>query len=477
MLFNSFAYALFLPTVYLLYWALQERPLRFQNGLLLAANYVFYGWWDYRFLLLLFANCIVDYLTALWLERETSPRGRRFVLLVSLVANLGVLGFFKYYGFFLDSFVRLLQLFGLQPNVHVLRVILPVGVSFYTFQSLSYTIDVYRRRLRPTRDLLAFLTFHSFFPQLVAGPIERAADLLPQVLRRRTFDVEEAKDGVRQMLWGLFKKVVIADRLGVHVDHVFRSYASLGGLDLLAGTFFFAIQIYCDFSGYTDIAIGTARLFGFRLTRNFAYPYFSRNMAEFWHRWHITLSTWFRDYVYIPLGGNRGTKWFAVRNVILTFVISGLWHGANWTFVAWGLLNGLYYAPVMLVGEQHRYTEIVAAGRLLPSFRDALRMAGTFSLTLLAWVFFRADSLPIALRFLATAFSRPYAVDPLRDYARAFVAAAAVLLVEWVQRTRPHGLAVENLPLPARWAAYYAVTALIFSFGDTGNVPFIYFQF
>ena len=477
MLFNSFAYALFLPTVYLLYWALQERPLRFQNGLLLAANYLFYGWWDYRFLLLLFANCIVDYLTALWLERETSPRGRRFVLLVSLVANLGVLGFFKYYGFFLDSFVRLLQLFGLQPNVHVLRVILPVGVSFYTFQSLSYTIDVYRRRLRPTRDLLAFLTFHSFFPQLVAGPIERAADLLPQVLRRRTFDVEEAKDGVRQMLWGLFKKVVIADRLGVHVDHVFRSYASLGGLDLLAGTFFFAIQIYCDFSGYTDIAIGTARLFGFRLTRNFAYPYFSRNMAEFWHRWHITLSTWFRDYVYIPLGGNRGTKWFAVRNVILTFVISGLWHGANWTFVAWGLLNGLYYAPVMLVGEQHRYTEIVAAGRLLPSFRDALRMAGTFSLTLLAWVFFRADSLPIALRFLATAFSRPYAVDPLRDYARAFVAAAAVLLVEWVQRTRPHGLAVENLPLPARWAAYYAVTALIFSFGDTGNVPFIYFQF
>jgi len=477
MLFNSFAYALFLPTVYLLYWALQERPLRFQNGLLLAANYLFYGWWDYRFLLLLFANCIVDYLTALWLERETSPRGRRFVLLVSLVANLGVLGFFKYYGFFLDSFVRLLQLFGLQPNVHVLRVILPVGVSFYTFQSLSYTIDVYRRRLRPTRDLLAFLTFHSFFPQLVAGPIERAADLLPQVLRRRSFDVEEAKDGVRQMLWGLFKKVVIADRLGVHVDHVFRSYASLGGLDLLAGTFFFAIQIYCDFSGYTDIAIGTARLFGFRLTRNFAYPYFSRNMAEFWHRWHITLSTWFRDYVYIPLGGNRGTKWFAVRNVILTFVISGLWHGANWTFVAWGLLNGLYYAPVMLVGEQHRYTEIVAAGRLLPSFRDALRMAGTFSLTLLAWVFFRADSLPIALRFLATAFSRPYAVDPLRDYARAFVAAAAVLLVEWVQRTRPHGLAVENLPLPARWAAYYVVTALIFFFGDTGNVPFIYFQF
>jgi D-alanyl-lipoteichoic acid acyltransferase DltB (MBOAT superfamily) len=477
MLFNSFAYALFLPIVYVLYWALQDRPLRAQNALLLAANYVFYGWWDYRFLLLLFANCIVDYLTALWLERETSPRGRRFVLLVSLVANLGVLGFFKYYGFFLTSFVDLLQRFGLRPNVHVLRVILPVGVSFYTFQSLSYTIDVYRRRLRPTRDLLAFLTFHSFFPQLVAGPIERAADLLPQVLRRRTFDVEAAKDGVRQMLWGLFKKVVIADRLGAHVDHVFRSYASLGGLDLLAGTFFFAIQIYCDFSGYTDIAIGTARLFGFRLTRNFAYPYFSRNMAEFWHRWHITLSTWFRDYVYIPLGGNRGTKWFAVRNVILTFVISGLWHGANWTFVAWGLLNGLYYAPVMLSGEQHRYTEIVAAGRLLPTVRDALRIAATFALTLLAWVFFRADSLPTALRFLGTAFSRPYAVEPLREYARALVAAAAVMTVEWLQRTRPHGLAVENLPRPARWLAYYAVTVVIFFFGDTGNVPFIYFQF
>ncbi len=477
MLFNSLAYALFLPTVYAIYWALQNRPLRYQNLLLLVANYVFYGWWDYRFLLLLFVNCVVDYLTGLWLEREERPRGRRFVLIVSLVANLGVLCFFKYFGFFVESFARLLQLFGLHPSVPVLRIILPVGVSFYTFQSLSYTIDIYRKRLRPTHDLLAFLTFHSFFPQLVAGPIERAADLLPQVLRRRSFDVEQAKDGLRQMLWGLFKKVVIADRLGVHVDHVFRHFSTLGGIDLLIGTYFFAIQIYCDFSGYTDIAIGTARLFGFQLTRNFAYPYFSRDMAEFWHRWHITLSTWFRDYVYIPLGGNRGTRWLALRNVILTFAISGLWHGANWTFVVWGLLNGLYYAPIMLAGGQHRYGHAVAEGRLLPSARDALRMARTFSLTLLAWVFFRADSLPHALKFLGVAATRPWAVDPPREYALSLLSTMLFLGVEWLQRDKPHGLAVAGFSLPVRWLAYYAIAALIFWFGDTGNVPFIYFQF
>jgi D-alanyl-lipoteichoic acid acyltransferase DltB (MBOAT superfamily) len=477
MLFNSFAYAVFLPTVYLLYWALQEKPLQYQNLLLLAANYLFYGWWDYRFLLLLLFNCLVDYVTALWLERAEGGWERRAILLLSLAANLGVLGFFKYYGFFVESFGRLLELVGLHADRHVLKVILPVGVSFYTFQSLSYTIDVYRRRLRPTHDLLAFLTFHSFFPQLVAGPIERASDLLPQVLKRRHFDLEQAKDGVRQMLWGLFKKVVIADRLAPHVEHVFRHYSTLGGLDLLIGTYFFAIQIYCDLSGYTDIAIGTARLLGFRLTRNFAFPYFSRDMAEFWHRWHITLSTWFRDYVYIPLGGNRGSKWRAVRNIIITFTLSGLWHGANWTFVVWGLLNGLYYVPIMLARQQHRYTEVVAEGRLFPSARDALRIAATFSLTLLAWVFFRADSLPVALRFLGIAATRPWAVEPLHESARAILSTFFVLGVEWIQRHKQHGLEIASLPLPVRWLAYYAIAVLIFLFGDTGNVPFIYFQF
>ncbi len=390
MLFNSFAFAVFLPVVFGLYWALGRQRTRMQNGLLLVASYVFYGWWDPRFLSLIVVSSIVDYVVGLRMAAEEQRARRKALLIVSLATNLGILGFFKYFNFFVDSFAELLGLFGLHANMPALRIILPVGISFYTFQTLSYTIDIYRREIEPTRDMLAFFTFVAFFPQLVAGPIERAKSLLPQFLGERSFDTERAKDGLRQMLWGLAKKVVIADNLAGHVDDIFRGAPDLDGMTLFLGTFFFAVQIYCDFSGYSDIAIGTARLFGFSLMRNFAFPYFSRDIAEFWRRWHISLSTWFRDYVYFPLGGSRVGKPRHIWNLIVTFTVSGFWHGANWTFIIWGFLNAVYYVPLMLVKHHRRNLDTVAEGRLLPSVREALAMLATFGATLIAWVFFRA---------------------------------------------------------------------------------------
>jgi alginate O-acetyltransferase complex protein AlgI len=480
MTFNSFTFAIFLPIVYVLYWALQGRALRWQNLVLLTAAYVFYGWWDYRFLILLFLNCIVDWATGLWLAAEQRPGRRKLVLAISLAANLGVLGFFKYFGFFADSVARLLTLIGWKVHPATLGVVLPVGISFYTFQSLSYTIDIYRRRLEPTRDLLGFLTFHSFFPQLVAGPIERASELLPQCLQPRRWSQSDAADGCRQMLWGLFKKVAIADRLAPLVDEIFAQYQTAPAPVLFVGTFFFALQIYCDFSGYSDIALGTARLFGFRLMRNFAFPYFSRDIAEFWRRWHISLSTWFRDYLYIPLGGNRGGAAVAIRNILVTFVLSGLWHGANWTFLIWGLLNGLYYIPIFVARNQRRSTDTVAAGRLLPSVAEALRMGLTFLLVLVAWVFFRATSLEQAFVYLARMFGSGGelgTLSALRPYLTMLGWCAAFLAVEWLQRARQHALQVGELPVALRWPIYWSVATLIFLHGSTGDVPFIYFQF
>jgi len=476
MLFNSFTFAVFLPVVFLLYWLVRSRRLRTQNFILLVARYVFYGWWDVRFLALIVASSIVDYGVGLALGSAENPRWRRFLLGVSLAANLGLLGFFKYYGFFVESFASLVQALGLQADIHALQIILPVGISFYTFQTMSYTIDVYRRQFEPTRDVIAFFAFVSFFPQLVAGPIERASNLLPQFLERRRFDVAQAKDGLRQALWGLFKKTVIADNLAGYVDTVFTDYRQLGAPALVLGVVYFAIQIYCDFSGYSDIAIGTARLFGFRLQRNFAVPYFSRDIGEFWRRWHISLSTWFRDYVYIPLGGSRTkTRSRHVANLLITFTISGLWHGANWTFVFWGFLNGLYYVPLVLWGKHKVHTDTVAAERLLPSLRETLQMGVTFCLVLFGWVFFRADSIGHATDYLAQAVRSGSAGSP--TLWQGLPCIVVVLLVEGVQRTRQHALEIAHLPCWARWIIYYTVIAAIFCFGVTGYVPFIYFQF
>jgi len=393
MIFNSIDFALFLPIVFLLYWFFFKNSIRFQNILIVVASYVFYGWWDWRFLFLIFFSTLVDFFVGLKLKDEKSNRRRIIFLGTSVFINLGLLFFFKYYNFFLDSFVSSFSFFGVQLNGNHLNIILPVGISFYTFQTMSYTIDVYKRKLDPTKDFIAFSAFVSFFPQLVAGPIERASNLLPQFFEKRKFDYNKAVDGLRQILWGLFKKVVIADNCAEIANQIFNNTGDYSGFTLIIGAIAFTFQIYGDFSGYSDIAIGVSRLFGFDLMQNFKNPYFSRDIAEFWRRWHISLSTWFRDYVYIPLGGSRGNKWKIVRNIFIIFLLSGFWHGANWTFIAWGGLNALYFLPLLLVSKNRKNIDEISYGRNLPKFREFTSILLTFSLTVFAWVFFRAESM------------------------------------------------------------------------------------
>ena len=354
MLFNSIDFAIFLPIVFVLYWFVVNKRLKLQNLLIVVASYVFYGWWDWRFLSLILFSTLVDYTVGLQLSKQDNQSKRKLLLLTSILVNVGFLGFFKYYNFFLDNFISAFSFFGADIKPNSLNIILPVGISFYTFQTLSYTIDVFKRKMEPTKDFIAFAAFVSFFPQLVAGPIERATNLLPQFYRKRNFEYSTAVNGMRQILWGLFKKIVIADNCAIYANDIFSNYGDYSGSTLLLGAIFFAFQIYGDFSGYSDIAIGTARLFGFDLMRNFAYPYFSRDIAEFWRRWHISLSSWFKDYVYIPLGGSRGGTWMKVRNTFIIFVVSGFWHGANWTFIIWGALNAIYFLPLMLMNKNRR---------------------------------------------------------------------------------------------------------------------------
>ncbi len=399
MLFNSPEFLLFLPLVFAAYWAVNrlKEGLRVQNVLLLAASYVFYGWWDWRFLGLIAFSTAVDWAVGLQIARanrgEVAEGGRsraaKAWLAVSLAVNLGLLGYFKYANFFIDSWVEVWAAAGVTMHASSLQVILPVGISFYTFQTLSYSIDIYRRQLEPTRNFIDFAAFVSFFPQLVAGPIERASALLPQIQRRRTFDYDQAVSGLRLILWGMFKKVVVADTCAIYVNDIFANYEIYSGPTLVLGAVYFAFQIYGDFSGYSDIAIGTARLFGIQLMTNFRTPYFARDIAEFWRRWHISLSTWFRDYLYIPLGGSRVGKWTAVRNTFAIFLVSGLWHGANWTFVVWGGIHALLFLPLLLTGRNRRNTGDIVGW---PSLRELAGMAGTFAAVTVAWVFFRADS-------------------------------------------------------------------------------------
>ena len=406
MLFNSIDFAIFLPTVFFLYWFVAKINLKLQNTLIVIASYFFYGWWDWRFLSLVIFSTVLDYLVGQKLRTEEKQSKRKVLLWISILVNLGFLGFFKYYNFFLGNFLDAFSLFGTQIKANSLNIILPVGISFYTFQTLSYTIDVYKKKLEPSQDFIAFSAFVCFFPQLVAGPIERATNLLPQFNVKRTFEYNKAVDGMRQILWGLFKKVVIADNCAIYANYAFNNSAELNGSTLLLGAIFFTLQIYGDFSGYSDIAIGTSRLFGFNLKQNFATPYFSRDIAEFWRRWHISLSTWFRDYLYIPLGGSRGGIWQKVRNTFIIFIVSGFWHGANWTFIIWGALNAVYFLPLLLTKRNRNNLSVIAEGKLLPSFRELFAMLTTFILTVFAWIFFRADSLNHAFIYIGVLFSK-----------------------------------------------------------------------
>jgi D-alanyl-lipoteichoic acid acyltransferase DltB (MBOAT superfamily) len=478
MLFNSIDFAIFLPTVFLLYWFLVNKKLRLQNILVVFASYVFYGWWDWRFLGLIIFSTLVDYLVGQGLNHQENQKKRKFLLLISVLVNLGFLGFFKYYNFFIDNFTSAFSFFGTEIQPNSLNIILPVGISFYTFQTLSYTIDVYNKKIKATNNFIAFAAFVSFFPQLVAGPIERATNLLPQFSKKRFFNYSKAVDGLRQILWGLFKKIVIADNCAEVVNQIFDNSGDYNGSTLVLGAALFAFQIYGDFSGYSDIAIGTARLFGFDLKQNFAFPYFSRDIAEFWRRWHISLSSWFRDYVYIPLGGSRGSKLQQIRNVLIIFIVSGFWHGANWTFIIWGALNAIYFLPLLLLKKNRRNLTVVAYNKTLPSTSELLNMLITFILTTLAWIFFRAETIGAAWAYISEIFSSSIFSVPQVQPKILPGLIALFLFIEWQGREELY--AIERIGLswkrPFRFAFYYAILFLIFLFSGEEQ-EFIYFQF
>ena len=437
MRFNSFEFFMFLPIVFLLYWFVFRRR-RWQNLLVVFASYVFYGWWDWRFLLLIVLTSFFSYGSGLLLEHYDGYRRKQMVVsIANIVLNLGILGIFKYYNFFIENIDVLLGAFGWKLDWITLQIILPVGISFYTFQALSYTIDVYQRKLPATHDPVEFFAYISFFPQLVAGPIERATNLLPQFQQNRCFDYSKAVDGLRQMLWGFFKKIVVADTCAVLVNENWGNYGNLPGLTLFLLGVLFTFQIYCDFSGYSDIAIGCARLFGFHLMRNFNYPYFSRSIPEFWRRWHISLTTWFRDYVYFPLGGSRCSKWTIVRNVYIVWLISGLWHGANWTFVCWGLFHGTLLVIYNILGINTKYKNGVTYGRFLPNIKEVFQMVLTFVLVVIGWTIFRAETLAQAVGYLRRMFTYPL-LGP--TYATVILLCMAIMVIEWLQRDKQHAL-------------------------------------
>ena len=472
MLFNSIEFAIFLPVVFLLYWFVFRWSVRAQNLFVVAASYLFYGWWDWRFLFLIAFTSLCSWGSGLLIERYRQRPVAKAVHVLNIVLNLAILGVFKYYDFFVTSFANLF-LHGRTDGL-LLNIILPVGISFYTFQALSYSIDVYRGKLEPTRDIVQFFAFVSFFPQLVAGPIERATNLLPQFAKPRMFDYAQAVDGMRQILWGLFKKIVVADNCAAYVDYVYGAYSTQSGITLAIAAVLFAFQIYGDFSGYSDIAIGTSKLFGIKLMRNFDNPYFSRDIAEFWRRWHISLTTWFRDYVYIPLGGSRVSKAKVVRNTFVIFLLSGFWHGANWTFLAWGAYHAVLFLPLILLGRNRKFTGVVAEGRLLPSWSDFGRMLLTFILVTVGLVLFRADSISQAWHYLALLPQGGAAYT--EGLAACTVYVLLMLVMEWIHRAGNHGLDLHIRSTALRILLYYSLIVIMF-FAYTNSEAFIYFQF
>jgi alginate O-acetyltransferase complex protein AlgI len=481
MLFNSISFALFLPIVFMFYWFVCYKSVRNQNILLVIASYFFYACWDWRFLFLLVFSTLLDYFSGVKMAEAKNQKIKDLWFWLSIIVNLGFLGFFKYYNFFITSFAESISNFGLEINPWTLNIILPVGISFYTFHGLSYVIDIYKDKIKVERNFIEYSLFVSFFPLLVAGPIERATHLLPQIKKSRTFSFTMAADGLRQILWGLFKKIVIADKCALYANEIFNNSGDHSGSTLFLGAVYFAFQIYGDFSGYSDIAIGTAKLFGIDLLRNFSFPYFSRDIAEFWRRWHISLSSWFRDYLYIPLGGSKGGMMIKIRNTFIIFLVSGFWHGANWTFIIWGLLNALYIMPSIIFNTNRNNLDIVAQGRYLPSVKELIQIISTFSLTVLAWIFFRATSLTHALTYISDMFTWDFFAMPSKmpSNNNTFVMLAFFLVIEWLGREQPFALSKIGLKWkrPFRWIFYYIIIIIIFYCLDSKEQQFIYFQF
>jgi alginate O-acetyltransferase complex protein AlgI len=487
MLFNSINFALFLPIVFILYWFATNKSIKFQNILLLISSYFFYACWDWRFLFLLIFSTLLDYVTGIKISDSKTKKNRKFWFWLSISINLGFLGVFKYYNFFVQSFADAISNLGLQVNPWTLNVILPVGISFYTFHGLSYVIDIYKGRIKTEKNFVDYSVFVSFFPLLVAGPIERATHLLPQIQKNRIFSKIKAIDGLRQILWGLFKKVVIADQCAEYANVIFNNSSDYSGSTLLLGAIFFTFQIYGDFSGYSDIALGTARLFGIDLLKNFAFPYFSRDIAEFWRRWHISLSTWFRDYLYIPLGGSKVGTWVKVRNTFIIFLVSGFWHGANWTFIVWGGLNALYIMPSIIFNTNRNNLDIVAQGRYFPTIKEVFQMVITFGLTVFAWIFFRAANIKHAVNYILNIFSSNlFSLPYLKEKGTGVEILPKVILIliiifvviEWLGREDQFAIEKINNRFPRllRWFFYYLIVFSIFYFSGTEQ-QFIYFQF
>lgn len=475
MLFNSFAFLCFLPCFFVGYWFLFNKSTKKQNLFLLAGSYFFYGFWDYRFLSLIILSTIIDFYIGRKIYLESIAKKRKWLLYVSLFSNLGILGIFKYFNFFIDTWIDLMSLVGYETdNYWSLSIILPVGISFYTFQTMSYTIDIHNNKIKPAKNFIHFATFVAFFPQLVAGPIERASTLLPQILAKREFNYEKAVQGLRLILWGMTKKVLVADSLSPTVDMVFQNPEGYGSLTLILVAFYFSIQIYCDFSGYSDIAIGTAKLLGLELMSNFNYPYFSRNIGEFWRRWHISLSTWFRDYVYIPLGGSRHGKIQSLKNIFIIFLLSGLWHGANWTFVFWGGFHALLYLPNFLFNTNRKYlTDSIAGTTILPSVKETAQVLLTFTMVTLAWIFFRSESLHQALTYFENLFSLKNGVIYGK---RLLIYPVMLFIFDYMFRND------ERLPLnfqykSIRYTIYIIFIILIILYFNTAPAQFIYFNF
>ncbi|MET3113386.1 alginate O-acetyltransferase complex protein AlgI [Pedobacter sp. CG_S7] len=479
MLFNSINFTLFLPVVFALYWFVFKNNLKLQNILLLGSSYFFYACWDWRFLFLLVFSTLLDYCTGIKIAAATKPRWRKFWFWLSISINLGFLGVFKYFNFFSASFAEAIANLGLQVNPWTLNVILPIGISFYTFHGLSYVIDIFKEKIKPERNFVDYSVFVSFFPLLVAGPIERATHLLPQIKTKRTFEYSKAVDGLRQILWGLFKKIVIADNCAYFANTIFNDTTDQSGSTLILGALFFTFQIYGDFSGYSDIALGTARLFGIELLKNFSFPYFSRDIAEFWRRWHISLSSWFRDYVYIPLGGSKGGTWMKVRNTFIIFILSGFWHGANWTFIIWGFLNALYIMPSILLNTNRNNLTIVAKGKLFPSLKDFAQIVITFSLTVFAWIFFRAKDVHHAFDYIAGIFSASvFSIPVLPESGFIILFLVFVFLtIEWLGREGNFAISkITIFPTSFSWAVYFGLILMLFIFQGKEQA-FIYFQF
>lgn len=484
MLFHTLDFAVFLAIVFILYWFVTHKNLKLQNFFVLISSYVFYGWWDWRFLLLIVFSTFVDYTIGHRLGTVKDDKTRRYLLWTSIGVNLGFLGFFKYYNFFLESFVEAFSFFGYSIPANTLNIILPVGISFYTFQTMSYTIDIYRKKLEPTHDIIAFSAFVAFFPQLVAGPIERATNLLPQFYKKRIFVYDKAVDGMRQILWGLFKKIVIADNCAEYVNMIFNDYEDYNGSTLVLGVLFFAFQVYGDFSGYSDIAIGTSKLFGFNLKQNFTTPYFSRNIMEFWKRWHISLTSWLTDYIFTPLaiGYRHWGSFGVVLSIFFTFLISGLWHGANWTFITWGAIHGLYFLITILFTRGKTPKGVVAQDKMFPSITEIGQILLTFSMVCFSYIFFRAETLTHAMGFLEGVFDSSLLKAPnfigRKSALITLLMILSFIVCEWFGRNSAYGIMyLKKYSFKLQLLIYIVLILTIYSFGSFGRSEFIYFQF